>query len=157
MLGQFSASTAQAKNVRYRDFVLDGLGEKHRPEFHGGPEDSRLLGNDCFMEKCLSRSGEALIPVRMAREITDRVCAAYAIDATRITGPSQERMASEARAVVGWLARELGCATLTEVAKLVNRDVGSISSAVRRLSDRMRETPKLAARVKTLKTAIEAT
>jgi len=72
MLGQFSASAAQA-NVRYRDFVLDGLGEKHRPEFHGGPEDSRLLGNDCFMEKCLSRSGEALMPVRItAREITDR-------------------------------------------------------------------------------------
>jgi len=157
MLGQFSASAAQA-NVRYRDFVLDGLGEKHRPEFHGGPEDSRLLGNDCFMEKCLSRSGEALIPVRItAREIVDRVCAAYAIDATRLRGPSQERIGSEARAVVGWLARELGCATLTEMAKLVNRDVGSISSAVHRLSDRMRETPKLAARVKALKTAIEAT
>jgi len=157
MLGQFSASAAQA-NVRYRDFVLDGLGETHRPEFYGGPEDSRLLGNDCFLEKCLSRSGEALIPVRItAREIIDQVCAAYAIDATRLGGPSQERIASEARAVVGWLARGLGCATLTEVAKLVNRDVGSISSVVRRLSDRMREMPKLAARVKTLKTAIEAT
>ena len=70
---------------------------------------------------------------------------------------SQSRNTSEARAVAGWLARELGCATLSDIAKLVNRDVGSISSAVRRLSDHMQGARELAERMRSLKAALEAT
>ena len=33
--------------------------------------------------------------------------------------------------MVGWLAYESGCVTLSEVGRYVHRDVGSISSAVR--------------------------
>lgn len=58
---------------------------------------------------------------------------------------------------MGWLAHELGCVTLSEVGKLVNRDVGSISSAVRRLSNRMREEPELTERVRVIKVALEMT
>jgi hypothetical protein len=38
----------------------------------------------------------------------------------------------------------LGSATLSDIGKIVNRDVGSIRSAVRSLSDRMQEVPELA-------------
>jgi hypothetical protein len=56
---------------------------------------------------------------------------------------------------VGWLAKEVGGVTLSAVAALVNRDVGSISSSVRRLSDRMQEFPELADRVRGLKDVLE--
>jgi hypothetical protein len=39
--------------------------------------------------------------------------------------------------------------TLTEVGRYVNRDVGSISSAVRRLSERLQDRPEPADREKT--------
>jgi hypothetical protein len=52
--------------------------------------------------------------------------------------------------MVGWLAYESGCITLSEVGRFVNRDVGSISSAVRRLSERLQDRPELADRAKTL-------
>lgn len=155
LLEHFGKSFATARGG-YRHFVLDGLGEEHRPEFYGTGEDSRLLGNDNFLEKCLS--GTYGIPQRLtAREIVDKVCVLYEINETELKSPSQCRNISEARAVVGWLAQELGCVTLSEVGKLVDRDVGSISSAVRRLSNRMRELPELAERVRSLKEGFEET
>lgn len=153
MLGQFGKSAAKAR-AGYRTFVLDGLGEEYRPEFHGGREDSRLLGNDSFMDKCLASLGG--IPLRLTtQEIVDKVCHVYNIDEATLKMQSQQRVASEARAVIGWLARELGCATLSDVGKLVNRDVGSISSSVSRLSYRMQEVKELADRVRLLKAAFE--
>jgi REP-associated tyrosine transposase len=50
--------------------------------------------------------------------------------------PNQHRQIAEARARVGWLAMQLGGATLTEVAKRLKRDVTSLSSAARRLGER---------------------
>jgi putative transposase len=153
VLEHFAESTAKARES-YRKFVLDGLGEERRPEFYGTGGDTRILGNDSFMEKCLSASDG--IPLRLvARDIADKVCLLYDIDEIALKSPSQCRNISEARAVVGWLAKELGCATLSAVGKFVNRDVGSISSAVHRLSKRMLEVPDLAKEVQLLKESLK--
>lgn len=93
----------------------------------------------------------------LLREIVNQVCVAYCYNETELKSPSQSRILSEARAVVGWLAQESGCVTLSEVGRIVSRDVGSISSAVRRLSDRMRDEPELAEKVKLLKVAFQTT
>ena len=153
VLEQFGKSSVKARTA-YKRFVWDGLGEAHRPDFCGGGEDSRFLGDDSFVGKCLSWSGDK--PCRVTvRKIIDEVCHAYSIDEASLKTSSQQRVVSEARAVVGWLAREFGCATFTAVGKLVNRDVGSISSSVRRLSNRMQEDPQLADCVRSLKVIFE--
>lgn len=155
LLDHFGTSDTESRDG-YRRFVLDGLGEEHRLEFHGTGDDSRLLGDDNFVEKCLS--GSDSIRLRLtAQEIAEKVSDTFAITEIELKSPSQRRKISEARAVVGWLAHELGCVTLSEVGKLVNRDVGSISSAVRRLSDRMQEEPELAERVQMIKVSLEKT
>lgn len=138
----------------YDEFILDGLEEGHRPEFHGkGEADSRLLGDDSFQEKCLV--GSDRLPLRLdAQEIVAKICRTYAIDESEIKTASQSRKNAEARAVAGWLARELGCGTLSEVGMLVNRDVGSMSSAVRRLSDRMANDPQLTVQIQKLKAVV---
>lgn len=152
-LEQFGKSLAKAR-TGYRAFVLDGLGEKYRPEFHGTGADSRLLGDDNFMDKCLSEAGDR--PLRLtAEQIADKVCLAYNIDESTLKAQSQQRIASEARAVTGWLAHESGCVTLSDIGKLVNRDVGSISSSVRRLSERMRNEPELTSRIWGLKALLD--
>jgi REP element-mobilizing transposase RayT len=148
MLAQFGKSVAKAR-AAYMAFVLEGVDEVHRPDFHGAGVDSRLLGDDNFMDRCLSGSGE--MPLRLtAQQIIDQVCLAYHIDVSLLKAKSQQRTASEARAMAGWLARESGCVTLSSIAKLVNRDVGSISSAVRRLSDRIQDDPELAEKLRSL-------
>lgn len=153
MLAQFGKNVAKAR-AAYMAFVLDGLDEERRPEFHGAGVDSRLLGDDNFMDKCLSGSGG--MPLHLtAQQIIDKVCLAYHIDVFVLKTKSQQRIASEARAVAGWLARESGCVTLSDIANIVNRDVGSISSSVRRLSDRIQDEPELANKIMSLKAAIE--
>lgn len=150
VLENFGKTVSKAR-AGFGNFVLEGLNEGHRPEFHGkSRDDSRLLGNDSFVEKCLSGS-TARHNRPTVREIMEKVCRVYEVDESSIKSPSQNRIASEARSVLGWLARELDCATLSEVARIVNRDVGSISSAVRRLSQRMQEVPELGERVRSLK------
>jgi REP element-mobilizing transposase RayT len=149
MLVQFGKSLTKAL-AAYAAFVLDGLEEERRPEFHGAGVDSRLLGDHNFMDKCLSGSGG--MPLHLtAQQIIDKVCLAYHIDVLVLKTKSQQRIASEARAVAGWLARESGCVTLSDIARRVNRDVGSISSSVRRLSDRIQDEPELAKRINLLK------
>ena len=90
-----------------------------------------------------------------SQQIADKVCRAYNIELSVLQAKSQQRIASEARAVAGWLARESGCATLSDIARLVNRDIGSISSSVRRLTDRILEESALAHRLMSLKAEIE--
>lgn len=154
VLGQFGRSVAKGR-VGYMNFVLDGMGEEHRPEFHGkGEVDSRLLGNDSFVNTCLSGLEERTLRLT-AHEIIAIVCRAYAIDEAELKTHSQGRIASEARAVVGFLVREIGCATLSDVAKVVNREVGSVSSAVRRLTERMQENTELAHKVRTVRAVLE--
>lgn len=153
MFAQFGKSATMAR-AAYLTFVLDGLHDVRRPEFYGTGVDSRLLGDDNFIDRCLSGSGE--MPPRLtAQQIIDKVCLAYHVDLIILQAKSQQRLASEARAVAGWLARESGCATLSSIAKLVNRDVGSISSAVRRLADRIQNDPELAGRMRSLQIPAE--
>jgi REP element-mobilizing transposase RayT len=153
VLVQFGESVARAQ-ARYKSFIMDGLGEEHRPEFQGGQKDSRLLVDDHFLDKCLS--GSEMLPCQLSiQEIVNRVCRNYCIRVDMLQDPSQRRIASEARAVVGWLARELGYCTLSDVGRLFKRDVGSISSAVRRLSERMQKDSELVERVTVLKAELE--
>ncbi len=56
MLSQLGKSVSKAR-AAYAAFVLDGLDEERRPEFYGSGVDSRLLGDDNFMDKCLSGTG----------------------------------------------------------------------------------------------------
>jgi putative transposase len=155
MLSQFGKSIKQARS-NYRSFVLDGIGDTQQVAFPHGGEDSRILGDDKFMEKCLS-SSRSIPPRVTVKDIVDEVCLSYDIDEALLKMQTQQRNITEARAVVGWLARELDCATLTDVGKHVNRDGGSISSAVRRLSERLKNVPELAERVLSLKASLEKT
>ena len=81
------------------------------------------------------------------------VCAEYGLGHDELRAPNQSRLASEARAVVGWLASELGSASFVEVGRETARDVSTISSAVRRLSERARDDPMLSRRLDVIKAA----
>jgi len=75
----------------------------------------------------------------------------YSLSPDKLRAFAQSRLASEAGAVIGWLASELGSATLVAVGEVVGRDVSTISSAVRRLSERARRDPMLSPQLETIK------
>jgi len=135
VLGQFGARLSVARR-RYAHFVGEGIDEGHRPEFHAGAEDSRVLGETEFRqavlpaEECLLSRGVSLESVMAV------VCNAYKLNPMDLSAPGQRRRLSEARAVVGALAADLRCTSLAEVGRRLGREESTISSAVRRLRER---------------------
>jgi len=152
VLGQF-ARRPDAARRRYEAFVLEGRKQGYQEEFHRGPKDPRLLGDDRFRERVALR-GDACPRVPPFDEVVTAVCREYDVTTSLLRDPGRRRQVSEARAAVAWLAFQLGSASLTEVGRRFNRDVGTMSSAVRRLTERMRDSETLADRLSRLKTAV---
>ena len=125
------APTKDESRRKYAGFVAEGFGEGHRHEFHRGPCEGRILGDDLFVEKVLHRAGEGL-PVP-AGEVIDAVCREFAIDPEALRQPGKARPASTARAWTAWLVRELPGGTLAELGTRLGRDVVSLSQAAGRL------------------------
>jgi putative transposase len=154
VLGQFARRVDTARR-RYDAFVREGVGDGHREEFHSGLEDPRILGDDRFAERVLGENGDTGGGRTTLAAVIGVVCREYDLDEDKLSSPGRQRRVSEARAAVGLLAFELGCATLTEVGRRFNRDVGSMSSAVRRLTERMLDSEDLAARLGDLRASVK--
>ena len=89
------------------------------------------MGDDESIGKVPERLDERIDARPSLDKIGRTVCRAYGMKEAELRVSSQRRVASEARAVIGWLAMELGSATLSEVGRWCKRDVATISSAVR--------------------------
>ena len=152
VLGQFGQRLAGAR-AGYRAFVRDGAAEGHREEFHRGPDDARVLAGEGFLERVLRPEDKQKRPPDLG-SIVERVCAAYRIDERDLAGASRRRLFSEARGVVGYLAVQSGAATLTSLAGRYNRDLATLSRAVRRIELRKASDEDLANRLRGLDTAI---
>jgi hypothetical protein len=154
VLSQF-ARTMDVARSRYKTFVQQGMDEGHREDFHRGSQDPRVLGDDSFVNRVLSDNGTIPVQPPSLDAIVASVCQAYGLDETALCARTQQRVASEARATVGWLAVEFGSATLTEVGRRLRRDVGSMSSGVRRLTARAHNSEKLARMLSHLKSTAQ--
>lgn len=150
VLGQFAEEGLEAQR-RFADFTLDGLDEGHRNDFHRGESDSRVLGDDRFLERV---ADETILPRAIRPKLEDivsLVCKENGIVQDHLSTAGQQRMFSESRAMIAWLARSTGGATLTEVGQTFNRDVGTVSSALRRLEQRALQDDVLKIRMENLK------
>jgi chromosomal replication initiation ATPase DnaA len=72
------------------------------------------------------------------------------MDLDQISGADRGRAGAAARALIAYLALELGAATLTEVGNFLNRDISTLSTAVSRLRERIKQESELAAEAKRL-------
>ncbi len=135
VLGQLGDRLWEARK-RYEEFVSEGMKEGHREEFHRGNGDAAILGDDRFIEKVLHRNPGSIPRQMPLNQLVARVGEKYGLASEQLAGVSRNRMAAEARAVVGYLAMQMRSATLTEVARRFGRDVTTLSKAVRRIAER---------------------
>jgi putative transposase len=120
---------------KYREFVLEGLGEGHRPEFHGCTgADSRVLGDDSFAEKVLAETEH--IPVRRIGidEVVSAVCSLYGARKEELRESTHH--ASRLRAMAAWIALDTEGCTITELATITGRDLSTLSCAAKKLQAR---------------------
>ena len=71
----------------------------------------------------------------------------YDVDMEELTGPSRQRILSEARAVATQLVGEQSHLTLVEMSRLLNRDVSSLSHCLRRMRLRILDDKQLLRRL----------
>jgi REP element-mobilizing transposase RayT len=154
VLGQLAHDRAEARR-RYAHFVLDGLDEGYRKDFHQGAIDRRVLGDDRFLEQIADATVRSRSVRPTLEPVVAVVCRNYHVDEGGLAGASQQRRLTEARAMIAWLARETQAASLTEVGKRCHRDVGTMSSALRRLEQRARDDVGIRERWTRLKAELE--
>ncbi len=154
VLGQFATKPSTAR-VGYRAFVEEGINEGHRPEFHGGKGlDARVLGKDDFVDKVLGQAERRPIRSVGVAEIVAAVGREYGLQIEALAAIGKERRPSEARAAAAYLILESGH-TLVALSRLVNRDVSSLSSAVKRLRGRVKTDRELAGRIMSLASGLQ--
>jgi len=110
VLFQFDDRLGMARR-RYRAFIRAGTDEGYREEFHSGAEDPRVLGDKGLLASVLKEKSRPMRRPSLT-EIIQAVGAEYGLAHDELPAPIQSRLASEATAVVGWLAGELGSASL---------------------------------------------
>ena len=138
VLGLFAKRLATARK-RYAAFVSDGREEGYREEFHGGgTRDTRLLGSDRFVDRALGGQHQARKDTPPLGTIIRQVAKFYGLKEFELVATGHRRDASEARAVIGYIATQLGSEMLTTVAGRFGRDVATFSTALSRLNRKMR-------------------
>lgn len=129
VLSQFAQRLATCRK-RYEAFVLGGIAEGHRLEFHQGSGDSRILADDDFVSKVLGKEPGLPGAVPKLQDITAYVAQEMGLNPKTLKETGRNRDASGTRAIIGYLARKLGAASMTDVATYFRRDVSTLSRQV---------------------------
>ncbi len=141
VLSQFDHRSKRARK-RYERFVTKGVGSEQPTPFHrGGDVDTRVLGEETFVNQVLSRAITPVPKPPSLESIIQRICQAYGLSETQLTAIGQHRLPARARALAGYIAVQTGAASLTGVATRFQRDVATLSIGVRRLTDKLRAAP----------------
>lgn len=143
VLGQFGGQLKTCRK-RYLSFATKKDTDKgiKRREFYCCEHDSRVMGDERFLEKVFNQSSLPQKTISLEKLI-DIVCRNYAVGKKDLAGPSRSRRLTEARGVIGLFAAEKTKASLTEVAALLNRDPANISRAAKKVNENEHELIKL--------------
>lgn len=157
VLAHFSPDLAQARQ-HFAEFVAERNADGHREDFYGkGSTDSRLMGEDQFVENVLIRT-EALPVLKPGIDaVLEAIKKLYDLNDEALISPSQERRLSEARSLAAWAVQELTDAPLTELAVRVGRGASSLSAAIRRFELRKKNDSACEEKIANLKQALKLT
>jgi len=134
VLSFFSSDITKAREG-YATFVSDGILEARRAEFYSGTFDGRILGDDDFTNDAFLKSDQRRVMDYSLSDVVNVVCERYGITIEQLKGPGKARPYSEARAVAALLVSESPGLSLTELGKVLNRDIAPLGRAGRRLQD----------------------
>jgi len=135
VLAQFGNAVGSARE-QYAGFVMAALDEKHRAEFHRGSDDSRLLGEDRFLQQVMAQTDVIVAEKVSVEELVKSVAVEFEVDVVDLCSPSRKRRFAEARGVAAWLVTETGQHTLVELARYICRDPSALSQQVKKIRER---------------------
>jgi len=140
--------------MRYREFIMEGVGEGYRQEFHRGSEGGCLLGDDRFVEEVLKVTRQEIEHKVTIEEILKTVCNSYGLDVQQVVEVGKGRGSSEARAMICWLVRQQRHLSLTDLSRRLNRDISALSAAASRLVEKADKESLLAVKMAQFKASL---
>jgi len=150
VLSQFSKRESSARES-YGRFIQDGKKGTYRKEYHvGSGTDSRLLGDDRFIDRVLGKKEKRSRRRLSLDRIIEEVCKCFSLKEEALLVSGRDRTLSKARGMAGWLVLECGIGTLAELSGRTGRDVTTLSSAAKRLQASSRRDLELAEKMKKL-------
>jgi REP element-mobilizing transposase RayT len=142
ILSLFSHHEHQAKR-RFVEFVIQGVNEGQRLEFHHGSHLGQILGDDSFAEQALLASESGLLKPIKLDDVLEAVCREYKIDDSLLYQKGNNRSNSEARAMAALVIQDIEGITLASLAEKLSRDLSTLSQSAGRLRKRMQDNPSI--------------
>ncbi len=131
--------------MKFHAYVNEGSAETPQIDFScGGDADPRILGDSEFVRGVMKLSRQKYRPKVNPEKVLRIVLERYKLTETELAAPGKNRLYAEARAYLAWLYLETGCDTMTALGERLNRDVSSLSSAVRRLQMKAKKDEQVA-------------
>ena len=152
VLSQFGQPPNQA--LKFAAFVSGRELEGHRDDFHGMKDDRRILGSEDFVGKALRNENGCMLRKPSIDVVIAAVCEVFEITESALASAGQGRNISEARAIAAWMVREISGDKLSALGKKIGRDTSSLSSACKRLGERTKNEPEMAARMELVRQTV---
>ena len=150
VLDQLGGNRSSARR-RYRRFVWDGMTGGHEKKYYQ-VKDQRYLGEDAFIERIERERKEAEdwvyeIPLNA---ISREVARAIGSREDELHSVRRSRQGSRGRGMVAYLARRISGYTVREIADHFRRSSVTVSEAIKKVEDHLREDTGFAKSVRIL-------
>jgi hypothetical protein len=129
-LCMFSRDLAQAR-LLYAQFINEQIGNMQTLELKGHPKERRVLGDDRFLET-LKIPATRRNPSVTLEQLAQEICAQHRTSLEHMQSPSRDRAACKARALLAERAVALQVASLSDVARFLNRSASALARGIDR-------------------------
>jgi REP element-mobilizing transposase RayT len=153
VLSQFAKDISSAR-VRYQSFVYAGINEKQHNEFLLGIHDNRLLGDDVFIQNTLKEAKQKLNHKIQIADVIEVVCNALNLNLKDLMKQGKHQNFAKARGILALLVSDIPSITLTELGKILNRDMTTLSAHALRIKKISQSNQDLARQINQLRNLI---
>ena len=154
-MGKRDADQNRNKAIeQYSQYVGERIYEGRNDQFHKGGLDSRLLGEERFVEEAMNKAQIRMDVKPTVSEIVETVKIISSIDDETLCSRQRGRSVTEARTLIAWAVAEYSDGTISEVGRMYGRDVTTLSACIKRMTGKARRDPGVAARMSLVKSAI---
>ena len=124
----FSQDSARARAL-YQAFVEQPAEPEASMQLAANPKERRVLGSDRFLEQ-LRLTRPQVQSAESLEALVRKICEEHAVTLEVLRSPGRERKLCQLRALIAARALEARVATLSDVARYLNRSVSTLSRAL---------------------------
>jgi REP element-mobilizing transposase RayT len=154
VLSVFGTRRGQAARL-FSLFVGERTGGGYNKEFHqGGEFDSRLLGEERFVDEALEKAQSRREQKPTIPEVLEAIKTICNIDDETLCCRQRGRSITEVRTLAAWAVAEFSDGTISEAGQIFRRDISTLSACIKRMTAKAHHDSVIAGRMELVKQAL---